>query len=165
MPGRNKQELLVDHLKEEHCRLIIEIEKCLNPEENPNPAMPDLPLVPLSSNVSCPSRDKENNDNNDNVANNNTNNDSHVRSKRRRLWNGKAITSSNTLRSISGDAGIGDMEMVLQFTDITTLRFQKQLSILLQYVWGQYAMHNLGANSAQPPVNKFTHLWLEGALQ
>jgi hypothetical protein len=28
---------------------------------------------------------------------------------------------------------------------------------LLQYVWGQYAMHNLGANSPRPPVDKFTN--------
>ena len=28
---------------------------------------------------------------------------------------------------------------------------------VLQYVWGQYAMHNLGANSARPPVEKFTN--------
>ena len=28
---------------------------------------------------------------------------------------------------------------------------------LVQYVWGQYAMHNLGANSARPPVDKFTN--------
>jgi hypothetical protein len=27
----------------------------------------------------------------------------------------------------------------------------------IQYVWGQYAMHNLGANSAWSPVNKFTN--------
>mgnify|MGYP006165656407 CR=1 FL=1 len=27
----------------------------------------------------------------------------------------------------------------------------------VQYVWGQYAMHNLGANSARPPVDKFTN--------
>jgi hypothetical protein len=27
----------------------------------------------------------------------------------------------------------------------------------VQCVWGQYAMHNLGANSARPPVDKFTN--------
>ena len=27
----------------------------------------------------------------------------------------------------------------------------------IQYVWGQYAMHNLGANSLRPPVDKFTN--------
>ena len=71
--------------------------------------MPDLPLVP-----------------------NNTN-DSHVRSKRRRLSNGEAITCSNTLRSISGDAGIRDMEMVLQFTDNTELRFQNISTNITEY--------------------------------
>jgi hypothetical protein len=106
-PGRDEQELPVDHLTEEHRRLIIE--KCSNPEENPNPAMPDLPLVP-----------------------NNTN-DSHVRSKRRRLSNGEAIMCSNTLRSISGDAGIRDMEMVLQFTDNTELRFQNISTNITEY--------------------------------
>ena len=71
--------------------------------------MPDLPLVP-----------------------NNTN-DSHVRSKRRRLSNGEAIMCSNTLRSISGDAGIRDMEMVLQFTDNTELRFQNISTNITEY--------------------------------
>ena len=28
---------------------------------------------------------------------------------------------------------------------------------LVQYVCGQYAMRNLGANSARPPVDKFTN--------
>lgn len=43
-PGRDEQELPVDHLTEEHRRLIVE--KCSDPEENSNPIMPDLPLVP-----------------------------------------------------------------------------------------------------------------------
>ena len=73
--------------------------------------MPDLPLVP-----------------------NNTN-DSHVRSKRRRLSNDEAITCSNTLRSISGDAGIRDMEMVLQFTDNTELRFQNISTNITEYAF------------------------------
>ena len=28
---------------------------------------------------------------------------------------------------------------------------------VIQYVWGQYAMHNLGATSARPLVDKFTN--------
>jgi hypothetical protein len=31
------------------------------------------------------------------------------------------------------------------------------LSHIVQYIWGQYAMHNLGANSLQPPVDMFTN--------
>ena len=37
-------------------------------------------------------------------------------------------------------------------------------TVPLQYVWGQYAMHNLGANSARPLVDKLLILWLEGIL-
>ena len=43
-PSRDEQELPVDHITVEHRRLIVL--KCSNHEENPNPAMPDLPLVP-----------------------------------------------------------------------------------------------------------------------
>lgn len=46
-PGRDEQELPVDHLTEEHRRLIVE--KCSDPEVNSNPIMPDLPLTGLLS--------------------------------------------------------------------------------------------------------------------
>ena len=39
--------LPVDHMTKEHRQLIVE--KCSNPEENPNPAMPEVPYLPAST--------------------------------------------------------------------------------------------------------------------
>lgn len=43
-PSSDEQKLPVDHITEEHRRLIAE--KCSDPELNPNPDMPDLLLAP-----------------------------------------------------------------------------------------------------------------------
>ena len=42
-PSSDEQVLPVDFITVDHRRLIVEM--CSDPEENPNPAMPDLPLV------------------------------------------------------------------------------------------------------------------------